>query len=806
MTRKGTAGVNGGTESAGFFKAPVRDCLPFFYTPTMSDSPAVLTETPQAEPPAEFTGIRVGDPKHHAAGVTAVASSLKHVFGQAGVSRGIRGMAKLNQANGFDCPSCAWPDPDDHRAVTEFCENGAKALASETTKRRVDPAFFAKHSVAEISRESDYWMEQQGRLTDPVVLRPGATHYEPIGWDEAFALIAAELSALASPDEAIFYTSGRTVNEAAFLYGVFVRMFGTNNLPDCSNMCHESSGAALGESLGVGKGTVTLRDLEEADTILIAGQNPGTNHPRMLSTLQAAVRNGAEIVAINPMKEAGLVGFAHPQEITGMMGASTPLASSYLRVAINGDFALFRGLCKAVLAAEEKSPGTVLDRAFLDEHTHGFEAFVREVGATEWDAIESLSGLTRDEIEETAKTVLRGERKLITCWAMGLTQHLNAVATIREVANLHLLLGAVGRPGAGLCPVRGHSNVQGDRTMGIFEKMPAAYHDAIDREFGFASPRKHGHDVVSSILAMHRGEGKVFFAMGGNFLQATPDTRFTAEALRQCSLTVHVSTKLNRSHVVAGRTGLILPCLGRSEEDLDESGQPQFATVENSMSVVHQSKGILSPASENLLSESMIVARLAEATLGARTKFAFVETARDYDRIREIIARTLPGFEDFNERVRHPGGFYLPNTARERNFQTATGKANFSDAVLSGAKPREGELMLMTVRSHDQFNTTVYGLHDRYRGIANERRVLFMHPGDMQERGLKPLAEIDVRNESDGRERVAERFLAVPYELPKGAVAGYFPELNVLVPIGLTAEISNTPCSKSIPVTVVARG
>ena len=772
----------------------------------MSDPSAVLTEATQAESPSELTGIRVAGPKDHAAGVAAVTSSLKHVFSQAGVPRGLLGMARLNQTNGFDCPSCAWPDPDDHRAATEFCENGAKALASETTKRRADPAFFARHSVAEISRESDYWMEQQGRLTEPMILRPGATHYEPIGWDEAFALIAAELNALDSPDEAIFYTSGRTVNEAAFLYGVFVRMFGTNNLPDCSNMCHESSGAALGESIGVGKGTVTLADLEEADTILIAGQNPGTNHPRMLSTLQAAVRNGAEIVAINPMKEAGLVGFAHPQEITGMMGASTPLASSYLRVAINGDFALFRGLCKAVLAAEEKAPGTVLERAFLDEYTHGFEAFVKAVESTEWSQIESLSGLTRDEIEATARTVLRGERKLITCWAMGLTQHVNAVATIREVVNLHLLVGAVGRPGAGLCPVRGHSNVQGDRTMGIFEKMPAAYHDAIDREFGFTSPRKHGHDVVGSILAMHRGEGKVFVAMGDNFLQATPDTQFTAEALRQCSLTVQVSTKLNRSHVVTGRTGLILPCLGRSEEDHDDSGGLQFATVENSMSVVHQTKGSLSPASEKLLSESMIVARLADATLGRKTKFDFVQTAGNYDRIREIIARTLPGFEGFNQRVRRPGGFYLPNAARGRDFQTASRKANFSEAALSGVKPGEGELMLMTIRSHDQFNTTIYGLHDRYRGIANERRVLFMHPEDMAERGLRPLAEIDIHNESDGRARVAERFLAVPYELPKGAVAGYFPELNVLVPIGLTADISNTPCSKSIPVKVVARG
>lgn len=763
-------------------------------------------DPPLAEPPTDLTGIRVGDPKDYAAGPAAVASSLKHVFGQAGVARGVRGMTRLNQKNGFDCPSCAWPDPDDHRAPTEFCENGAKALASETTKRRIDAAFLAKHSVAEISRQSDYWMEQQGRLTEPVVLRPGSDHYEPISWDEAFALVAAELRALASPDEAIFYTSGRTVNEAAFLYGAFVRMFGTNNLPDCSNMCHESSGAALMDSLGVGKGTVTLRDLEEADTILIAGQNPGTNHPRMLSTLQAAVRKGAEVVAINPMKEAGLVGFAHPQEIAGMMGAATPLASRYLRVSVNGDFALFRGLCKAVLEAEAKAPGTVLDRRFVEDHTAGFVEFREAVAATPWETVEELSGIPREEIEATALTILRGERRLITCWAMGLTQHHNAVATIREVVNLHLLLGAVGRPGAGLCPVRGHSNVQGDRTMGIFEKMPEAYHEAIDREFGFASPRHHGHDVVNSILAMHRGEAKVFFAMGGNFLQAAPDTHFTAEALRRCSLTVHVSTKLNRSHVVAGRTALILPCLGRSEEDRNERGDLQFATVENSMSVVHQSQGTLEPISDRLLGESMIVARLAEATLGPERGRRFVELANDYDRIREAIERTLPGFERFNERVRQPGGFYMPNAARERVFQTETGRANFSDAPVSSAKPGAGELMLMTVRSHDQFNTTVYGLHDRYRGIANERRVLFMHPEDMAERGLRPLAEIDVLNESDGRLRLAERFLAVPYELPKGAVAGYFPELNVLVPIGRTAALSNTPCSKSIPVTVRARG
>ncbi|NLT70942.1 MAG: FdhF/YdeP family oxidoreductase [Verrucomicrobiaceae bacterium] len=760
----------------------------------------------QVEPPADFTGIKMGKPKRYAAGVAAVNSSLKHIFGLAGFKRGVEGMAKLNQKDGFDCPSCAWPDPDDHRAVTEFCENGAKALASETTRRRVDPAFFAQHSVAAISRESDYWMERQGRITDPVVLRPGATHYEQITWDEAFSLIGRELKALDDPNRAIFYTSGRTVNESAFLYGIFVRMFGTNNLPDCSNMCHESSGAALGASIGVGKGTVTLHDIEVADTILVVGQNPGTNHPRMLSTLQAATRNGGEIIAVNPMKEAGLIGFAHPQEITGMMGASSPLASQFLRVKINGDFALFQGLCKAVLALEAASPGSVLDRGFIERETSGFKDFAERTAAVEWVEIELRSAVTRAEIEKVARSIVRGEKKLITCWAMGLTQHVNAVATIREIVNLHLLLGAVGREGAGLCPVRGHSNVQGDRTMGIFEKMPAWYHDAIDREFRFTSPREIGHDVVGSILAMHRGEASVFFAMGGNFLQATPDTNFTAEALRNCSLTVHVSTKLNRSHVVTGRTALILPCLGRSEEDRNERGESQFSTVENSMGIVHQSRGSLKPISDNLLSETTIIARLAEATLGKREGLDFVHVAGDNDRIRDLIERTLPDFENFNERVRRPGWFYLRNLARERVFQTDTGKANFSDAPLTGADLADGELMLMTIRSHDQFNTTVYGLHDRYRGISNERRILFMNPEDMAERGIRPLAPVDIENDSDGRLRRVERFLAIPYDLPRTAVAGYFPELNPLVPIGLTAEISNTPCSKSIPVRVTRRG
>ncbi|MEM8954220.1 MAG: FdhF/YdeP family oxidoreductase [Verrucomicrobiota bacterium] len=766
---------------------------------------APINELANAEPPAEHTGIKVGKPKTYAAGLKAVTSSLRHVYRLAGLARGTAGMAKLNQIGGFDCPSCAWPDPDDHRAATEFCENGAKAMASETTRKRVDPEFFKTHSITDIARQSDYWMEQQGRVTDPVVLHPGSDHYEPISWDDAFKLIADELNALPDPNHAIFYTSGRTVNESAFLYGLFVRMFGTNNLPDCSNMCHESSGAALGQTIGIGKGTVTLKDIESAETLLIVGQNPGTNHPRMLSALQAAVRNGGQVIAVNPMKEAGLIGFAHPQEIAGMMGVATPLASTHLRVRLNGDQALFQGLSRALLDLEEQKPGAILDQEFIKTHTTGFEAFVQHIQTVSWSDIEQHSGLTEAAIRETARQIIRGERKLITCWAMGLTQHHNAVATIRDVVNLHLLLGAIGRPSAGLCPVRGHSNVQGDRTMGIFEKMPPAFHDSIDQVFKFTSPREHGHDVVNSILAMHRGDASVFFAMGGNFLQAAPDTNLTAQALRNCSLTVHVSTKLNRSHVVTGSTALILPCLGRSEQDLDDEGQPQFSTVENSMGVVHQSQGNLEPVSNNLLSETEIAARLAAATLGKRATIDFRDVAKNHDGVRNLIEKTIPGFKDFNTRVRQPGGFYLANPAKQRQFKTASSKAVFTVNPLSSAQVKDDELMLMTIRSHDQFNTTVYGLDDRYRGIGNERRLLFMNPEDMKERDIQPLASLSIRNQSGGHIRKVEDFLAVPYELPRKAVAGYFPELNPLVPVDSVAEISNTPTSKSIPVTVSLR-
>ena len=763
--------------------------------PSSGYIPAPMSTGP-AQPPERLTGIQLDEPKQAAAGVPAVASSLKHVYGNAGLMRGTAAMLGLNQWEGFDCPSCAWPDPEDHRSAFEFCENGAKAIASETTQRRVDPAFFARHSLRAIAELSDYEMDQAGRLTHPMVLRAGAEHYEPLAWDEAFALIAGELKALDSPDEAVFYTSGRATNEAAFLYQLMVRQFGTNNLPDCSNMCHESSGAALNASVGVGKGTVSLRDLETAETILVIGQNPGTNHPRMLSSLQRAVEAGAEVIAVNPMKEAGLTGFMHPQQVKGMLGMATPLARQFLQVRANGDQALLKALAKTILAEN------LHDRDFIAAHTHGFEAYAKHLASLDWAELERVSGIARADLERAARRCASGRRQLITCWAMGLTQHKNAVATIQEVVNLHLLLGAIGRPGAGLCPVRGHSNVQGDRTMGVFEKMPEAFLASLDREFGFTSPRRHGYDTVAAIHAMHEGRAKVFFALGGNFLQATPDTEYTADALRRCRLTVHVSTKLNRSHVVTGRTALILPCLGRSERDLNADGVEQFLTVENSMSVVHASRGRLAPASPHLLSEPVIVARLAAATLAGRSAVPWLELAADYDRIRARIERVVPGFENFNDRVRQPGGFVLPNSARERRWETATGLANFFTHPLACVQAEADELVLQTFRSHDQFNTTVYGLNDRYRGIGNERRVVFMNPQDMKARGIGPLQPVDMTAEHGGRSRIAHRFLAVPYDLPAGSCAAYFPEANVLVPIDSYADVSLTPASKSVRIRV----
>lgn len=785
-------------------------------TPAESESdPAVASAPSSPTPPAgalpdaltpeEHTGIRVGSPSHSAAGLPAVLSSLNHVFTQAGVVRGTQAMLKLNQKNGFDCPSCAWPDPDDHRAPTEFCENGAKAIAAETTLKRVTPEFFAQYSVRELAAQSDYWLEQQGRLTHPMLLEAGAsgTHYKPVSWDQAFTIMAEELNKLASPDEAVFYTSGRASNEAAFLYQLFVRQYGTNNLPDCSNMCHESSGAALKETLGVGKGTVKLSDFDKADTIIVVGQNPGTNHPRMLSALQSAARHGAKIISVNPLREAGLLGFKHPQEMLGMAGLATKLTGQFIQVRINGDMALFRGIAKALLAMEKENPGTVLDQTFIKDRSIGYDAYRAQVEATTWDEIEKLSGIERAEIEAAAQQIASGSRKVISCWAMGLTQHRNAVATIQEVVHVHLLLGAVAREGAGLCPVRGHSNVQGDRTMGIFEKMPDSFLDKLGEVFGFEPPRHHGWDTCMAIKAMHEGQGKFFFGLGGNFLSATPDTEYTAAALRNCNLTAHISTKLNRSHLITGKRALILPCLGRSEVDL-QNGMEQFVTVENSMGIVHMSQGRLTPPGDQCMSETAIVARLAEATLKGRSTVPWRELSGNYDLIRDKVEAVIPGFENFNERVRQPGGFYLYNAAREGVFNTPTGngRAVFVAHPLSSLEAGPGQLVLQTFRSHDQFNTTVYGLHDRYRGISNERRIVFLNPEDMRARKIGPVQPVDITSHWNGETRVARNFLAIPYDIPAGTAAAYFPEANVLVPVDSVAEVSNTPTSKGVIITV----
>jgi len=749
---------------------------------------------PESLCPEAFTGLKRTDPKTAAAGAKAVAASLQHVFGSAGFIRGTRALAVLNQPGGVDCPSCAWPDPDSHRSFTEFCENGAKAIAWEADSRRLDPAFFQKYSIEDLAKQSDYWHGQQGRLTEPMVLRPGRRHYEPIAWDDAFRLIAEELHALGSPNEALFYTSGRTSNEAAFLYQLFVRQFGTNNLPDCSNMCHESSSVALPQVVGIGKGTVKLEDFEKSQLILILGQNPGTNHPRMLTALQAAKRAGAKIVAINPLKEAGLLAFQNPQEVRGWLGFATPLADLYLQVKIGGDQALLKGVMKVVLAKD------ALDRAFIADKTDGFEALAASLREMNWEKIVEQSGIERAVIEQLGELIATHDR-IIACWAMGLTQHKHAVATIQEIANLLLLRGSIGKPGAGLCPVRGHSNVQGDRTMGIWERPPAGFLDALGKEFGFEPPREHGFDTVEAIRAMRDGRAKVFFAMGGNFLSATPDTEATAAGLKKCRLTAHVSIKLNRSHLVAGRTALILPCLGRTERDV-QNGKEQFVTTENSMGVVQQSKGTLAPASKHLLSETAIVARLARAVLGSRTTAPWEELVADYDRIRDRISRVLPGFENYNERVRRPGGFYLPNQPREGRFPTATGKARFTVHPLHELAVEPGQLVMMTVRTHDQFNTTVYGLDDRYRGIKHERRVILLNAADLQERGLKDGDVVDLTGHFRGETRLAPRFLALAYDIPRGCCATYFPEANVLVPLDSTADGSNTPTSKFVTITV----
>jgi molybdopterin-dependent oxidoreductase alpha subunit len=754
-----------------------------------SELPPLETKNPDVKPSLKVAG-----------GVPAIMETFRTMASESGIVRGVRTLLQINQPAGIDCPGCAWPEPDRDRSHFEFCENGAAHVADEATTKRVTPVFFKKWSVADLSLQSDEWLGNQGRITEPMLLRRGSTHYEPVTWDDVFELISGELNSLNYPDQAVFYTSGRTSNEAAFLYQLFVRQFGTNNLPDCSNMCHESSGSALKETIGFGKGTVTLEDFDHAQAIFVIGQNPGTNHPRMLTSLQQAKRKGCKLVHINPLPEAGMTRFKHPQEIIKLIGSGTELADLFLQVKINGDVALLKGIIKVVLAEEERLPRRVLNHRFIARHTSGFNEFVAALNRITWESIVEQSGVSQQQIEEAGRIFIKSERTIF-CWAMGLTQHKNAVANIQEIVNLMLLRGQVGVPGAGLCPVRGHSNVQGDRTMGIWESPTPEFLDNLATEFNFEPPRNSGFDTVQSIQAMHNGGAKVFFAMGGNFLSATPDTEFTADALRRCRLTAHVSTKLNRSHLITGEQALILPCLGRTEVDV-QTGGPQFVSTENSMGVVQMSRGTLEPASPDLLSEPQIVARLARATLGQRTSVDWEALAGDYDLIRVKIERVVPGFDDYNVRVRESGGFYLPNPPRERVFNTSNGKAKFTIHELPDHQLEPGQFLMMTIRSHDQFNTSIYSPNDRYRGIRGGRRVVFLNREDMEVNGVSAGQHVDLVSHFENEERTARRFAVVPYDIPRSCAATYFPEANVLVPVRHVADKSNTPASKSVVITI----
>lgn len=759
-------------------------------------------QKPAAENPEKLTGLKQGEIYTVAAGIPAVVSALKKTFSDAGVIRGGKALFKVNQKGGFDCPSCAWPDPDDDRSgIAEYCENGARAVAEEATTKKLTEFFFKDNAVADLAKFDDYHIGGFGRLAQPMYLPEGGTHYQPIKWDDAFSLIAQHLNKLASPDEAIFYTSGRASNEAAFLYQLFTKAYGTNNMPDCSNMCHESTSLALGESLGLGKASIKLEDFYEAEVIIIMGQNPGTNHPRMLTALQKGKRNGATIISVNPLPEAGLMGFNNPQEVKGILGINSALTDIFLQVKINGDMALLQAIEKLLVEQELLETDSALDTNFIEKHTDGFEDLKSHLLSLDIDELSKICGIDMAQLKEVA-TLLQKKSKIIICWAMGLTQHKNSVNTIKEVVNLLLMKGSIGKPGAGTCPVRGHSNVQGDRTVGVFEKPSQELLDSIEKHYGFKPPQEHGLDTVKSIKAMHDGRAKVFFALGGNFLSATPDTTYTAAAMRNCLLTVHVSTKLNRSHLVHGKQALILPCLSRSDKDFT-GGKQQFLSCENTTGVVQMSKGMLTPISKNLKSEPEIICHLAKAVLGDKSPVNWDKYLSDYDAIREDIEAVLPKiFINYNEQVRKPGGFYLPNPNRDQRFETSIGKAKFKVSAINHQPLAAAELSMMTIRSHDQFNTTIYGLDDRYRGIYNERRIIFMNQKDMNDRQIKEKELVDIFNYHSGIERKAHKFIAVAYPIPQGCCATYFPETNVLVPIDSVAEYSNTPTSKLVVVEV----
>jgi molybdopterin-dependent oxidoreductase alpha subunit len=742
-----------------------------------------MPRQPDSDDSVERESLRIKAPPRHAAGVAAIASAIRHSAGQAGPVRAARLLAGVNQVDGFDCPGCAWPDPA-RRHHAEFCENGAKAIGEEATKARADPDLFAQWSVADLRARSDHWLGKRGRLTHPLLLEPGGARYRPISWEAAYAVIAAELKQIGSADEAVFYTSGRASNEAAFAYQAFARALGTNNLPDCSNLCHESSGVALTQTIGVGKGTVTLEDIEAADLVLVVGQNPGTNHPRMLSSLERAKRAGARIISINPLREAGLVRFDNPQKLRGLAGRGTRLADVHAPLRLNGDLMLFKAI-NHVMVREGW-----IDSEFVARHCEGFEELRDELSSLDWGAIEAATGIEPSSVRDLA-TVLKDSRRTVVCWAMGLTQHANAVATIREVVNFVLLRGMIGRRGAGLCPVRGHSNVQGDRTMGIWERPSEAFLDRLEAGLGFAMPRAHGYDVVAAIEAMQAGEVRVFMALGGNFAAAAPDTALTHTALSRCRLTVHISTKPNRTHLAPGQRSLILPTLGRTDRD-------QPVTVEDSMGVVRFSRGTERPPSPELRSEVRIICEIAQRALGSRVPIEWGRWASDYNEIRRAVARSIDGFEQFAQM--HQGTYVLPHPVRDSlRFPTACGRARLT---VNESRPLEipsGKLLLQTLRSHDQFNTTVYGLNDRYRGVRAGRRVILVNPADLDALGLQDGSIVDLCGEGG---RVAPRFRCVAYDTPKGCAAAYFPETNVLVPLNSVAIDSNTPTYKSVLVSL----
>jgi formate dehydrogenase major subunit len=737
--------------------------------------------------------VEVGHRKSAAAGVPAVAVSMKRTLDAMGVRRTASTLLRLNQVDGFDCQGCAWPDPaPEQRKHAEFCENGAKAVAEEATTDLLEPEFFAEHSVAELATHSDYWLGKQGRIVHPMVRRRDATHYEPISWADAFAMVGETLRGLDGPDEAIFYTSGKTSNEAAYVYQLFARAFGTNNLPDCSNMCHESTSVALSETIGIGKGSVSLEDVHTADLVVISGQNPGTNHPRMLTALEIAKENGARILSINPLPEAGLLRFRNPQTVRGLTGVGTGLSDLHLPIRVNGDHALWQAFGAVLLEHG------AIDRDFIERHTAHFEEYAAHARALDWDAVERATGLERALIREAAE-MLMASSATVHCWAMGITQHRNSVNTIKEFVNVALLRGDIGRPGAGLCPVRGHSNVQGDRTMGIWEKAPDHFLDALRDEYGFEPPREHGWDTVDSIRALRDGKARFFMGLGGNFVSAAPDTLITEEAMEKADLTVMVSTKLNRSHVRCGQAALILPALGRSERDRT-GGVDQRVTVEDSMSAVHASRGPLRPAGPLLRSEVDIVCGVAEATLGPDSPVPWSSYRGDYTHIRHAIAHVVPGCAAYDEKVRQPGGFVLPHPPRDsREFPTEEDKAIFSVSPLDVLHVPEGRLLLQSLRSHDQFNTTIYGLSDRYRGVSGGRRVVFVHHDDVAALGFDNGDLVDLVSEwEDGIERTAPAFRIVEYDTPRGCAAAYYPEANPLVPLDSTARGSNCPTSKSV--------